>query len=52
MSGGLGANLSDNFFIEARYVYGLSNITEDVNEFNVDQDIKNSYVQVSLGYRL
>ncbi|MBW4970756.1 PorT family protein [Croceibacter atlanticus] len=52
VSGGLGANLSDNFFIEARYVYGLSNITEDVNEFNVDQDIKNSYVQVSLGYRL
>ena len=50
--GGLGINLSEDFFIEGRYVYGFSNLLEDDNSFNFQEDLTNSYIQLSLGVRL
>jgi hypothetical protein len=43
--GGLGLKLTDTFFIQARYILGLSDVKPNA-------DIKNSAVQVSLGMML
>lgn len=42
--GGIGLNITDNFFAQARYVVGLTDTTRDA-------DIKNTTIQVGLGYR-
>lgn len=42
--GGLGFQFTDNVFAQARYVVGLTNTTEDA-------EIKNTTIQLSLGYR-
>lgn len=42
--GGLGLNITDNIFAQARYVIGLTDTTKDA-------EIKNKVIQVSLGYR-
>ncbi|SDG86813.1 porin family protein [Winogradskyella thalassocola] len=41
---GLGYNLNSNMFVQARYNFGISTVAEN-------PDIKNSVVQVSLGYK-
>jgi len=50
--GGIGINLSSALFVEGRYVYGLSNVLDDNNTLDITEDVKNSYIQVSLGIRL
>lgn len=42
--GGLGLNITDNIFVQARYVAGLT-------EASKDAEVKNRVIQVSLGYR-
>lgn len=42
--GGLGLNITDNIFVQARYVAGLT-------EASKDAEVKNRVVQVSVGYR-
>lgn len=42
--GGLGFNFTENIFAQARYVVGLTDTTKDA-------EIKNSVIQLSLGYR-
>ena len=42
--GGLGLNITDNIFAQARYVVGLT-------EASKDAEVKNRVIQVSLGYR-
>lgn len=42
---GFGYNISDNFFTQVRYNYGITTISEN-------PDIKNSIFQISLGYKL
>lgn len=41
---GLGYNLTDNIFVQARYVYGVSEISKDF-------EVKNRVVQLSAGIR-
>jgi len=41
--GGLGFNVTKNFFLQARYVLGLTEVSKDA-------DVKNSVVQVSAGF--
>ena len=50
--GGIGINLNESIFIEGRYVYGFANLLEEDNEFSIQEDVTNSYIQVSLGIRL
>lgn len=48
---GLGANITDNFFIDVRYALGLTNVfDEDGNGIELDGNNRN--IQVSVGYRL
>ena len=42
--GGIGLNITDNIFAQARYVVGLT-------EASKDAEVKNRVIQVSLGYR-
>lgn len=42
--GGLGFNLGENFFAQARYVIGLTDATEDA-------EITNKVIQLSVGYK-
>src|SRR5690606_20818809 len=42
--GGLGLNITDNIFAQARYVVGLTDASKDA-------EVKNRVIQVSLGYR-
>lgn len=42
-AGGLGYNISDNFFVQARYVLGLTEATKDA-------DVTNRVIQASVGY--
>lgn len=42
--GGLGINISEHFFIQGRYVIGLTNTTKDA-------EVRNKVIQASLGYR-
>ncbi|MCY1479709.1 hypothetical protein D3C87_203570 [compost metagenome] len=42
-AGGLGLNITDNFFAQARYTIGLS-------EASKDAEVKNAVFQLSLGY--
>ena len=49
--GGLGFNINDNFFIDARYAYGLTNVFEDEG-VQSGFDGNTSVVQLSVGYRL
>ncbi len=42
--GGLGFNITENFFAQARYVVGLTDTSKDA-------EVKNKVIQVSLGYR-
>lgn len=41
---GLGYNLTDMFFVQARYVYGMSEISKNA-------EIKNRVIQLSAGFR-
>ena len=41
---GLGYNITDNFFAQARYVMGLT-------EANKDAEVTNRVIQLSVGYR-
>ena len=43
VAGGLGLNITKNFFIQGRYVLGLT-------EASKDAEVKNSVVQVSAGF--
>lgn len=44
LAGGLGLNITDNFFAQARYVMGLT-------EANKDAEVTNRVIQLSVGYR-
>ncbi len=44
LAAGLGYNITDNFFAQARYVMGLT-------EANKDAEVTNRVIQLSLGYR-
>lgn len=48
--GGIGFMITENFAIDARYGYGLSNIYD--NEFEVNNEANNRYFQLGLSYRL
>jgi Outer membrane protein beta-barrel domain len=45
---GLSLDVSDNLFVEARYSFGLSNISDDTNE---PTDIKASNIAINFGFR-
>jgi opacity protein-like surface antigen len=42
-AGGVGINITKNFFAQARYTYGLTEVSKDAG-------VKNSVLQLSLGY--
>jgi opacity protein-like surface antigen len=42
-AGGLGLNITDNFFAQARYTIGLSEVSKEA-------EVKNAVFQLSLGY--
>ncbi|MFA7446152.1 MAG: porin family protein [Flavobacteriaceae bacterium] len=46
---GLGYNINENMFIEARYNIGLSNLVKDAEG---DASVQNAVFQLSLGFRL
>ncbi len=51
--GGLGINVTDNFFADLRYSYGFTNIFEEVKEDSAIQlEGNNAYMQFTIGYRL
>lgn len=50
--GGIGINLSEDFFIEGRYVFGFSDLLDDDSSLNFQDEIKNNYIQLSLGIRI
>jgi len=48
---GVGANITDNFFVDLRYALGVSNVfDEDGSPFEVEGTSTN--IQLSVGYRL
>ncbi|MHA7057179.1 porin family protein [Aquimarina sp. M1] len=47
---GVGANITDNFFVDLRYAFGLSNVFDDGAGLNIDGTNRN--IQLSVGYRL
>lgn len=47
---GVGANITDNFFVDLRYAFGLSNVFDDGAGVNIDGSNRN--IQLSVGYRL
>lgn len=47
---GLGYNFTENIFVGTRYNLGLSNIM-DLGDDEGDYKVKNSVIQVSVGYR-
>lgn len=48
---GIGANITDNFFVDIRYAFGLTNVfDEDGSAIGLDG--KNRNIQVGIGYRL
>ncbi|MDY8135770.1 porin family protein [Aquimarina sp. 2201CG5-10] len=49
--GGIGVNITDNFFVDARYALGLSNVFDDEGlPTSIDGNSRN--IQISVGYRL
>ncbi len=48
--GGIGVSITENFFADIRYAYGLSNIIDDQNA--PDQEGNNTNIQLSFGYKL
>lgn len=48
--GGIGVNITDNFFVTARYAYGLANVFDD--DLPISLDGNNTVIQISAGYRL
>ncbi|NBL64475.1 outer membrane beta-barrel protein [Flavobacterium sp. NST-5] len=44
LAGGLGLDITDSFFAQARYTIGLTEVSKDA-------DVKNAVFQVSLGYK-
>lgn len=49
--GGIGVQITENFFAEARYVIGFSNVFDDPDDL-LDLDGNNTVIQFALGYRL
>jgi hypothetical protein len=49
---GAGLNLPMGLGVQARYVLGLSNISEESDEFFGDVEVKNTAFQISLTYKL
>lgn len=49
--GGIGFNINDNFFIDARYIYGLTNVYEDEGD-QTGFEGNTTNIQLSFGYRL
>ncbi|GAA3508020.1 hypothetical protein GCM10022393_17810 [Aquimarina addita] len=49
--GGIGVNITDNFFATARYSYGLANVFDD-EDLGISLDGNNTVIQLSVGYRL
>ncbi|UZO80255.1 PorT family protein [Aquimarina sp. ERC-38] len=49
--GGLGFNITDNFYIDARYEYGINNLYE---QEGIQREFKGNLtnIQLSIGYRL
>ncbi|WP_299222664.1 porin family protein [uncultured Aquimarina sp.] len=48
---GIGVNVTDNFFVDLRYAFGLSNVfDEDGSSIDIDGNSRN--IQLSVGYRL
>jgi len=48
---GIGANVTDNFFVDLRYAFGLSNVfDQDGSDIEIDGTSRN--IQLSVGYRL
>lgn len=48
--GGIGYMITDNFAVDARYGYGLSNVFD--NAFGENNEASNRYFQLGLSYRL
>ncbi len=48
---GIGVNITDNFFVDLRYAFGLSNVFDD-KDLIIDLDGKSRNIQLSVGYRL
>ncbi|GAA4278791.1 porin family protein [Aquimarina mytili] len=49
--GGLGVNITENFFADIRYAYGLSNIIDDEGAA-ISQEGNSTNIQLSFGYKL
>ncbi|MGY3793052.1 porin family protein [uncultured Aquimarina sp.] len=47
---GVGANITDNFFVDLRYALGLANVFDEDAGLNIDGTSRN--IQLSVGYRL
>lgn len=47
---GLGVNITDNFFADVRYAYGLTDVFEDVP--GIELEGNNGNIQIAVGYRL
>ncbi|MBW1296079.1 porin family protein [Aquimarina litoralis] len=47
---GIGANITDNFFVDLRYALGLSNVFDEDAGLSIDGTSRN--IQLSVGYRL
>ncbi|WP_378175035.1 porin family protein [Aquimarina sp. SS2-1] len=48
---GIGVNITDNFFVDLRYAFGLTNVfDEDGSAIKIDGSSRN--IQLSVGYRL
>ena len=51
LAAGISYDVTDNFFLDTRYSFGLSNRLEDDNIDGVDVKVKFNFFQVGLGYR-
>ncbi len=49
---GIGGNITDNFFVDLRYAFGITNVFEESDGAQIDLDGNNSTIQLSVGYRL
>ena len=51
LGAGLAFDITDDIFIDGRYVFGLNNRLEETNIEGIDVDAKFNYLQIGLGYR-
>ena len=51
LGAGLAFDITDDIFIDGRYVFGLNNRLEETNIEGVNVDAKFNYIQIGLGYR-